>query len=459
MKRNKKFDYDLIVLGSGCGSIAAHIAAEAGKKVAIVEPHSWGGDCPNWGCIPSKALLHAAHIYDAAKNAQKLGIRSGALSYNYPSIKDWRDLVVRRTTSDESKRTYEAAGIGIIQGEGRFLSGHEISVADKQYSAEHFLIATGTHSFIPPIDGLDKVGYITHKEAAQLTRPPKTIFIVGASHTGCEFAELFAIFGTKVYMSDITPRILPKEDQEVSEQIRQIFEDDRGMEILTNTKVLRVTKEGLAKRVHYQKGGEVKSVKVDEILIASGSAANVDIGLENAGVDYSPKGISVNDLMQTTARNIYAAGDVVGTKLYAHVAIYQSRLAANNMLHKQKLIADYRAVPRVIFTSPEVASVGLSDDDCVKRDMRVKRTLAPLSIISRSNTDNFEDGFVKIITSQDGTLLGASIVAPHAGEMIHELTLAIQMRLKASDVANTMHAFPAWSEAIRVACGKAVRQD
>lgn len=455
----QKYDFDLIVLGSGGGgSVAALIAAGAGKRVAIIEPdHTMGGECTNYGCVPTKSLLHAAGIYDAARRGQQFGIRSGTLTYNYPSIKAWKDLAVERTGSTDSKRLYEAEGIKVIEGAAHFIGPHEVSVNRRHVSAETFLIATGSHNTIPPIEGLEKTGYITFKEAVNLTRPPKSLFIVGAGAIGCEFAELFSIFGTKVHLADVTPRILSREDEEVSELVRDTFERERGMNIMTNTKVLRIAKEGLAKRVYFQQGHSEKSMKVDEILIATGKMANVDIGLENAGVDYTPRGITVNELMQTTARHIYAAGDVVGPYNYTHTAIYQSRLAANNILHKQKIAADYRAIPRVIFLNPEVASVGLSEDECIKRDMKIRKAVAPVAIIGRANTSNVERGFVKVITDSKGILIGASIVSPRAGEVIHELTLAIQMRMSAQDVANTIHAFPTWSEAVRIACSKVAR--
>ncbi len=454
----QKYDYDLIVLGSGGGgSVAALIAAGAGKQVAMIEPGEMGGECPNYGCVPTKSLLHAAEIYDSAKHGQQFGIRSGTLTYNYPSLKAWKDLAVARTGTTEGKRLYEAEGIKVIEGEARFLSDHEVTVNRHHLSAANFLIATGTHNFIPPIEGLQKVGYLTFKEAVNLTRPPKSLFIIGAGSVGCEFAELFSIFGTKVYLSDITPRILSKEDEEVSELVRETFEQERGMHVLTNTKVLRVAKDGLAKRVYYQQGAHEKVLKVDEILVASGKLANVDIGLENAGVEYTPRGITVNEHLQTTAKNIYAAGDVVGPYNYTHAAIYQSRVVANNLLERQKVVVDYRAVPRVTFLNPEVASVGLTEDECIKRDLRIKKAIAPVAIIGRANTSNADRGFVKVITDQKGILIGASIVSPRAGEMIHELTLAIHMRLAASDVAGTIHAFPTWSEAIRIACGKVAK--
>lgn len=454
MAKNK-YDYDLIVIGSGGGgSVAAHMSAALGKRVAVIETAEIGGECPNWGCVPTKALLHAAEIYHAAKHGQQFGIRGGTLSYNYPSIKAWRDTAVRRTGTWQGQKALEAEGIHVISGDAHFISPHQITVNRRHYSAEYFLIATGTHNFIPPIEGLDQAGYITFKEAGQLSRPPKSLFVVGAGAIGCEFAELFSIFGTKVILSDITPRLLMKEDQEVGELLREIFEDRHGMQVLLNAKVMKVGKEGLAKRVYYQQGRELKSVKVEEILIAAGKLANIDIGLENAGVEYTPKGVAVNEFMQTTAKHIYAAGDVAGPYMFTHTAIYQSRIAARNMWHRKKVPTDYRAVPRCIFVNPEIASVGLTEDECIKRDLKVKKALAPISIIGRANTSNVDQGFVKVITEPDGTLIGASIISPRAGEMLHELTLAIQYGLTAQEVANTIHAFPTWSEAVRVACNK-----
>lgn len=455
MAKTKKFDYDVIVLGSGAGgSVAAHISNNLGKRVAIVEPAEIGGECPNWGCVPTKALLHAAGIYDAAKRGQEFGIRGGTLSYNYPSLKAWKDLAVHRTGTWQGKELYESEGLTVLKGEAHFISPNEVTINRRHYSAEKFVIATGTHNFIPPIEGLDKAGYITFKEAIDLTRPPKSLFVVGAGAIGCEFAELFSIFGTKIYLADITPRLLMKEDQEVGELTRKIFQEKRGMTVLMNAKVVKVVKDGLAKRVTYQQGRELKTVKVDEVLIASGKLANVDIGLENAGVEYTPKGVIVNEFMQTSAKHIFAAGDVCGPYQFTHMAIYQSKLVANNMWQKQKIAADYRAVPRCVFVNPEIATVGLSEDECIKRDLKIKKALAPISIIGRANTSNVDEGFVKVIALQDGTLIGASIVSPRAGEMLHELTLAVQMGITAQEVASTIHAFPTWSEAIRIACSK-----
>ena len=455
----KKFDYDLIVIGSGAGgSVAAHIVAGAGKRVAMVESDTLGGETPNWGGIPIRALLHAAEVYDSAKHGGHLGIRSGAMGYNYPSIRAWKDLVVKRTGSASSKSYHESGGVTVIEGAAHFISPNEITVNRRHLTAENFLIATGSKWYMPAIDGLDRVGYLTARTALDVIRPPKSVFIVGASSTGCEIATAFSIFGSKVYIADISTRILPSEDSEVGELLQRSFEKRRGMTVLTSSKVLRVAKEGVVKRVTFERGGREQSVKVDEVLLAAGKSPYTDVGLENAGVEYSAKGIAVNDQLQTSVKHIFAAGDVIGGHMLTHVSTYESRVAAHNMLHRDKVRADYSAVPRVTFTQPEVASVGYSEDYCTRRDWRIKKAVAPLSVIARANTSNVQDGFVKVITdAKSGKLLGATVVSPSAGEIIHELTLAIQHDMNASDIAGTPHAFGTWSEAVRVACGKVTK--
>lgn len=451
----QKYDYDLIVIGSGAGgSVAADIAASAGKRVAIIEGDTLGGESPNWGCVPTKALLHAANIYDAAKHGQPFGIRSAAVGYNYPSVKAWKDLAVQRSGAASGAKYYHSRGIGLFNGMAHFISPHEVTVNRRHLSAAHFLIATGSHWVVPDIQGLDEVPYLTARSALELSRPPKSLFVIGGGATGTEFAELFSIFGTKVHIADVAPRLLPKEDQEVSEAVEKTFTDKRGMSILTRSKVIAVAKEGLMIRVTYIRGSEQHTVKVDQLLVAAGKAPTVDIGLENAGVAYTPKGVEVDDHLQTSVKHISACGDAIGRSMFTHVGVYESKIFAHNLLNKNKVTPDYRAIPRVTFLSPEVSSVGLSEEACLKRDLTIKTAIAPINIIARANTSNVREGFVKVITDKKGILIGASVVAPHAGEVIHELTLAIQYGLSANQVANTLHAFPTWSEAVRVACGK-----
>ena len=455
MARKQKFDFDLIVIGSGAGgSPAATIAARAGLRVAVVEKGRWGGDSPNWSDVPTKALLHAAHLYDEAKHGARFGIRSSMLGYNYPSIHAWKDLAVRRTGAGGSKQFYEKQGITTLTGAAHFLSPNEITVARRHISAEKFLIATGSEWIAPDIAGLSSVNYLTPRTILESMRPPKTLDIIGAGTIGVEIAQLMAIFGTKVYLADIAARILPQEDEDVGLLMERLLREQKGVTSLTETRTLSVTKDGMAKKVTFTRGGVEKSVRVDEVLIATGRTPNVDLGLENASVDYSGKGIDVDEFLQTSARHIFASGDVLGHDAHTHTALIESRVAAHNILRKDKISPDYRAIPRITFTYPEAASVGLREDDCLRRDLAIKTAMAPLNIIARSNTADYRDGFVKIITDKKGVILGATIVAPSAAELIHELALAVQHKLTAADVAATPHAFLTWSEAIRVAASK-----
>lgn len=450
-----KYDFDLIVIGSGAGgSAAATIAARDGKKVAIVEADTFGGTSPNWGDVPIKALLHAAQLYDEARNGARFGLRSSALGYNYPSLRTWKDLAVKRTGAGGNRRYYETEGITTLHGSAHFLSPHEISVNRHQYSAASFLIATGADWLLPDIQGIEDIEVASPRTILEVMRPPKSLYIIGGGTIGVELAQLLAIFGTKVYIADVASRLLPSYDSEAGELLEKLLHTQKGVTVLTQTRTLSIEKENIASRITYTRGGVEHSLRVDEVLIAAGRIPNVDIGLENADISYSSKGIEVNDTLQTSTKHIYAAGDVLGRNGTTHTALLESRVAANNMLSKNKLIPDYTATPRIVFTHPGIASVGLTEDDCLRRDLNIKKAVAPLNIIARSNTSDFRDGFVKIITDKKGVILGATIMAPHAGELIHELALAIKYGLTAKQVAATPHAFLTWSEAIRVAAAK-----
>lgn len=455
MARKQKYDYDLIVIGSGAGgSAAATLAARDGKHVAIIEADTFGGDSPNWSDIPTKALLHAAQLYDEARHGARFGLRSSTMSYNYPSLRAWKELAVQRTGAGGNRKYYEQQGIDAFHGAAHFLTPNEVSVNRKHLSAEHFLIATGSHWVPPEIQGLDTINYFTPRTILEALKPPKSIYIIGGGTAGVELAQLMAIFGTKVYIAEIAGRLLPGYDTEAGEILERLLHEQKGVTVLTHTRTLVVEKENIAKRVTYNRGGAEHSLRVDEVLIAAGRQPTVDLGLENAGVEYTPKGVEVDGHLQTTAKHIYAAGDVLGRHSYTHTALLESRITAHNLFSKNKMTPDYTATPRLVFTYPGVASVGLTEDDCLKRDLQIKKGIAPLNIIARSNTSDFRDGFVKLISDKRGTLLGATIVAPHASELIHELALALRHNMSASDVAITPHAFLSWSEAIRVAAAK-----
>lgn len=449
------FDYDLIVLGSGAGgSAAATIAARAGKKVAIIEEDTFGGDSPNWSDIPTKALLHAARVYDEARHAGRFGLRTTTLGYNYPSIRNWKDLVVKRTGAANNRRFYENHGISAFNGKAHFLTPHEITVNRRHLSAANFLVATGSSWAAPNIQGLDDIEYFTPRTILEALRPPKSLFIIGGGQYGVEIAQLMATFGTKVYIAEQASRILPHEDPEVAETIERMLSEQKGATILTHARVLSVEKEGLSKKVLVSRGGTEQRIKVDEILVAAGRQPNIDLGLENASVKYTPKGVEVNEYLQTTTKHIFAAGDVLGRDSHTHSALLESRIAAHNMFERTKATPDYTATPNVIFTFPEIAQVGLSEDDCRRRDLAANKSIAPLSIVARSNTSDFRDGFVKLIADKKGVIIGGTVVAPGAAELIHEIGIAVKHGLTAAQLADTPHAFLSWSEAIRVAAQK-----
>lgn len=452
------FDYDLIVIGSGAGgSAAATIAARAGKRVAIIEEDTFGGDSPNWSDVPTKALLHAASVYDQARHGNRFGLRTSTLGYNYPSIRAWKDLVVQRTGAANNRRFYENHGISAFHGKAHFLTPHEITVNRRHLSAAHFLIASGSSWVAPKIQGLADIPYLTPRTILESLRPPKTLFIVGGGTYGVEIAQLMATFGTKVYIAEKAGRLLPHFDPEVGETIEKVLSEQKGVEILTHSRVLSVIKEGLGKKILISRGGVEKHIRADEILVAAGRQPNVDFGLENASVKYTPKGIEVNDQLQTSTKHIYAAGDVLGRDNSTHSALLESRVAAHNIFERSKATPDYTATPSIVFITPEIAHVGLSGDDCRRRDIAVNKSLVPLTMITRSNTADFRDGFVKLISDKKGVIIGGTVVAPHAAEIIHEITLAVKHGLTAFQLAETPHAFLSWSEAVRVAAQKLIK--
>ena len=455
MAKKYEFDYDLIVIGSGAaGSAAATTAAREGRRVAIIESDTFGGDSPNWSDIPTKALLHVATLYDEARHGAKFGLRSATLSYNYPLIRAWKDLAVKRTGAASNKKYYESQGIDTYVGTAHFLSPNEISVNRRHISADNFLVATGSTWAIPEIPGLHAIDYLTPRTILETIRPPKSLLIIGAGDTAVEIAQLMAIFGTKVYIVEQESRLLPNYDREVGELLERTLAEQKGITTLPHSSVVSINKEGLQKRVIISRGGSEKSIRVDEILIADGRSPSVDMGLENAGIKFTAAGIKVNEHLQTNIKHIYAAGEVLGQDSHTHTALLEGQIAVNNIFKNNKIPVNYSVNPRVIFTHPAIATVGLSEDDCTRHKRAINKAIAPLNIIARSNTADFRDGFVKIITDKKGVILGATIFAPTAGEMIHELALAVRCGLTADDIAQTPHAFLSWSEAIRVAAGK-----
>lgn len=447
------YNYDVIVIGSGAGGgAAAHYLAAHGKDVAVVERDTIGGECPNFACVPTKALLHAAEVLTTIRDAAHFGIRAHDVTYNFDSVRAWKEMVVSRTGAAKGAKVYTDADVDVIRGSARFVSPHEIVVGNRHYTASKFLIATGSQVFIPPIPGLEAAGFLTFREANALKELPKSVFIIGGGAIGCEYAHIFATFGVDVTIADAAPQLLAREDQEVGDLLQAVMERN-GVQVFTNAKVIQVNQRYGKKVITMKVGRHEEVVKVDEILVATGKVPAIDgLDLQKARVRYDKHGIRVNRYMQTSAKNIYAAGDVVGPYLYTHAGNYQSYIAGHNMYARKKRRADYRVMPRCVFTAPEIASVGITEVEAREKQLKYKVGATPTAVLGRSNTSNDFDGFVKVITDAKGRIIGASAVMPRAGEVIHELALAMKMRAKASDVAQMIHAYPTFSEAVKIAC-------
>ncbi len=446
--------FDLIVIGTGsAGGAGWETATRLGKRVAVFEREVLGGECPTFACVPSKALLHCAQVYRTVLGAHQFGIEVGSVSFNYQLIKERKDTVVSRTGAAQGEKPYRNAGVQLFRQEARFVSPGEVEAGGTRYSADRFLIATGSHTRTPKTEGLAEAGFMTFRDAIDLTRLPESLFILGGGPVGCEFTEIFSSFGVHVTIADHHKNLLAKEDPEVGGLIGELF-SKRGVSVLTEASVTRVRRENGKKTLDFEQRGERKTVSVDEIMVATGKAPDLDLGLDKAGVNYHEKGVVVDDTLATTNPNIYAAGDCAGPYQFTHVATYQGQVAAHNAFSDHKLHVDYRAIPRCVFTSPEVATVGLTEHQAHEAGIDFRVGTAEIAWLGRSNTSEESDGFVKVIVDEDEMLVGAAIVASRAGEMVHELGLAISLGATAYQVASAIHAFPTFSEAVLEACAR-----
>lgn len=447
------FDYDLIVIGTGVGgSVAATIAAREGWRVAVVERGVFGGDSSNTGDIPIGALLHAAHLYNEAKQGGEFGIRSTTLGYNYPSIRAWKESAMKRTGVADDRSFYTKQGIATFQGNAHFLTPHEITVNRRHLSAKFFLVATGTDWKIPTIQGLTDTAFYTPDTILDTLRPPKSLLVIGSGRRALEIAQAMAIFGTTVTVIESKSHVLPLFDKEVGNAVAQTLEQQ--MTILTDTTAVAITAQGREKRVTLSRGGATKYVTVDDILIADTTTPNIDIGLDNALVRYTTKGIETGRSFQTSTKHIYAVGDVLGNDRDSHATVIESRIAIHRILGGPLARPDYEAMPRVVTTNPGVAQVGLTVRDARRQKIAIKQATVPLKLVGASTIKGTNSGFVTIIVNERGVVVGGTIVAPQATELVQVLSVAIKHRLTASQLADTPYVFLSWSEAVRVAAQK-----
>ena len=422
--------YDICIIGGGPGGYVAAIkAARLGAKVALIEKDLLGGTCLNKGCIPTKILAHTAHTLLEIKDCAKLGINVGSVSYDFKNIIAQKDQTVDKLRNgiDFLLKTRQ---VDIIKASAEIVGKTQVRAGERSINAKNIIIATGSRPQELSFLRFDGKRVISSDDILKLENPPKSLLIIGAGVIGCEYASIFSEFGTKISMVDMMPRILPTMDKEISRKLEVIFKK-KGISMTLNAKVDKLDDE------------------IDKALVCVGRRANIEgIGLENVGVKTQDGTIIVDKHLRTNIENIYAIGDVVGKYWLAHVASYEAMIAIENILGAPK-DTDYTAVPSCIFTDPEIASVGIDEDQAKDRGLQVKIGKFPFQALGRAQTVKETEGFVKIISdARSGVILGAQVMGCRASDLIAELSLAVNKKLTAQDIEDTIHAHPSFPEAV-----------
>jgi pyruvate/2-oxoglutarate dehydrogenase complex dihydrolipoamide dehydrogenase (E3) component len=436
-------EYDLVVIGGGsAGLVAASAGAQLNARVALIEKHLLGGDCLHYGCVPSKSMIHAAQIAHNVKTASRFGIYTSEPTIKFEEAINHVQTVIGVIQEHDSTERFEALGVEVIYGTGQFIDRDTFAINGRQLKARNFLISTGSRPQIPPVDGLQEVGFLTNEQVFSLKERPDSLVVIGAGPIGCELGQSFARLGATVTIISSRDQIMPKEDPEAAAVVQKQLEAE-GIRIL----------KGRAKKVemiegkkHLSVGDEV--VVADEILVSTGRVPNVEsLNLEAAGVDVGKAGIRVDEKLRTTNQKIYAAGDVIGGYQFTHVAGYEAAVVIQNALFLPTKKADYRVIPWATFTEPELARVGLTEQQARDRygdDVSVLKH--EFKEVDRALAEAAGIGFAKFITRGNGEILGAHIVGPQAGELIHEVVLAMSYKLKVDALKSFIHVYPTLSE-------------
>lgn len=454
-----KYDYDLICVGSGsAGGAAAFVAKKAGNTVAIVEEtkDKLGGNCPNYACVPTKALLNAAKVLKTVRQAGDFGISAENPGFDFKRVAAYRDGIVDQLTGPRIERNLHNAGIDLLWGAAKFVSDHEIEIDGRKFSAENILIGTGSKEFIPPIEGLKETGFLVSDEAVKLTDLPKSIIIIGAGPVGTEFSQIFSSFGVEVTVLQRDAQILQREDREIAEIVQKDLES-RGVRIVLNMEIQRVQKHAGDKVVTVKVQGAEHDFRAQEILVAAGRrAALQDLNLEAAGLKLNSLGrLDLNEYLQTERAHIWAAGDAAANWQFTHTAAYEGDLVGRNICHKHDEAVNYDVVPRVTFCEPEVASVGMTEADAQKKGIETQIAKYPIGNLGRALIDLDRRGLVKLVVEKKSrNILGGHIAGQNAGQMIHEIAIAIKGKIPIETVARTIHAYPTYSESISAAAEK-----
>lgn len=438
-------DYDLVIIGGGSGGlVVASAAAQLKAKVALVERDRLGGDCLWFGCVPSKSLIHASRVAYQVKNAHKFGIHTSEPEINFTQVMGHVNQTQATIEPHDSPERFRGLGVEVIFGNGQFMDDRTFEVNGQKLRARNFVISTGSRPAIPAIQGLKEAGYLTNETVFSLKEKPNSLAIIGAGPIGCELGQAFHRLGCHVTLISSRDRILPKEDPEAAAVVQAQFASE-GMTILTIKRPDRVEIVS-GKKVVYM--GEEKLATVDEILIATGRSPNGEsLNLNIAGVKVEKTGIQVNQKLQTTNPRIYACGDAIGGYQFTHVAGYEASVVLKNALFLPTSQADYRVIPWCIFTDPELAKVGLSEAEAIQRygnDIYVLKQ--DFVGVDRAQAEGATQGFAKIITRSNGEILGAHFVGSSAGELIHEVVMAMANKMKVSALTGYIHIYPTLAE-------------
>lgn len=445
--------YDLVVIGAGtAGLVTAAGAAGLGARVALVERHLMGGDCLNYGCVPSKALIRAARAAAAVRHSSRFGVSvpDGTEVRFADVMRRMRRLRAEISHHDSADR-FQGLGVDVFLGEGAFGDrGTTVRVRDATLRFKKAVICTGARAAVPPIPGLQQSGCLTNETVFSLTELPQRLAVIGGGPIGCELAQAFARFGAQVRLYEAGPRILPRDDRQASMRVSDALRED-GVEILLGAEVEEVRRGESGKRVVARLAGEVEQRDFDEILVAVGRAPNVEgLELERAGVEYNKNGVKVDDRLRTANRRIYAAGDVCFPYKFTHAADFLARTVIRNALFLGREKASRLLIPWCTYTSPEVAHVGMLPEEAEERGIAVETFLQELADVDRALLDGEQEGFVKVhVKKGSDRILGATIVAAHAGELISEITVAMKHGLGLKALGATIHPYPTQAEAIR----------
>ena len=459
--------FDLIVLGGGSAGLSAarHARKLGAERVALVEKDLLGGECPNTACVPTKALLRSAGAIAEIRRAGELGVRVGEAKPDWLAMRErMRGITGFHEGNTPVERRLHDQGISFFPGQGEFVSAGEVRVGEHLLRAPRAILTSGSADTQPPIEGLGEAGYVTHVEALEWDELPRSLAIIGAGAVGVEFAQIFAPLGVQVTLLVSGPLPLSREDGDVSRVLLEQLRHEPNLRVLTGVRVERAEKRGATKVLHLRgakpssepmpsgRGEVFTELEAEEVFVAVGHAPAVEgMGLDSIGVRCGRMGVEVDDELRTSAPGVWAAGDVTGIALYTHVASYQAKIAAHNSLcdltgaaPKQ---ADYRVIPRATFCRPEVASVGLTENDCRREDVPYRAVMLPFDSIERSVASSETAGLAKIIVEAgSGQILGAHVIGARAGELIHEIVPLMAARVPLAQIAQTIHAFPTFSE-------------